>query len=70
MALCKEREGFEIPHLESIMMARSIKWLFKFQCYEEKTWNSIGKFFLNKLDQKFNETDFVIKCSNFNSLNI
>jgi hypothetical protein len=35
-----------------------------------ENWNAIGKYWLSRLDFKFNETFFICKCSNVSSLNL
>ena len=56
-----------IVNLDSNIDSRSIKFIYRIINEPIESWNAIGKYWLSRLDLKFNETFFDCKCSNISS---
>ena len=65
-----ENGGMSMVNLESYIDSRRIKCIYRIINEPIENWNAIGKYWLSRLDFKFNETFFVFKCSNVSSLNL
>ena len=57
-------------NLDSYINSRRIKSIYRIINEPIENWNAIGKYWLSRLDFKFNETFFIFKCSNVSSLNL
>ena len=57
-------------NLDSYIDSRRIKFIYRIINEPIENWNAIGKYWLSRLDIKFNETFFICKCSNVSSLNL
>jgi hypothetical protein len=62
-----EKGGMSI---DSYIDSRRIQFIYCIINEPIESWNAIGKYWLSRLDLKFNETFFVCKCSNISSLNL
>jgi hypothetical protein len=57
-------------NIYSYIDSRRIKFIYRIINEPIENWNAIGKYWLSRLDLKFNETFFICKCSNVSSLNL
>ena len=57
-------------NIDSYIDSRRIKFIYRIINEPIENRNSIGKYWLSRLDLKFNETFFICKCSNVSSLNL
>jgi hypothetical protein len=57
-------------NLDSYIDSRRIKFICRIINKPIENWNAIGKYWLSRLDFRFNETFFICKCSNVSSLNL
>ena len=64
-----ENGGMSMVNLDSYIDSRRIKFIYRIINEPIENWNAIGKYWLSRLDIKFNETFFICKCSNVSSLN-
>jgi hypothetical protein len=65
-----EKSGMSMVNIDSYIVSRRIKFLYQIINETFESWNAIGKYWLSRLDLKFNETFFVCKYSNISSLNL
>ena len=65
-----ENGGMSMVNLDSYIDSRRIKFIYRIINEPIENWNAIGKYWLSRLDIKFNETFFICKCSNVSSLNL
>ena len=65
-----ENGGMSMVNLDSYIDSRRIKFIYRIINEPIENWNAIGKYWLSRLDFKFNETFFICKCSNVSSLNL
>ena len=59
-----EKGGMSMINIDSYIDSRRIKSIYRIINEPIESWNAIGKYWLSRLDLKFNETFFVCKCSN------
>ena len=59
-----------MPNLHNILISKQIKYLYQIIVSEEAHWNMIGKEWLKRFDNEFNENFFICKCSNMKGLNL
>ena len=57
-------------NIQEFIDSKRIKLLYRILHEPLESWNAIGKYWLRKLDIKFNEKYFVCKCSNVSTLNL
>ena len=57
-------------NIENFSQSKQIKLLYRIIHEPISSWNAIGKYWLRKLDTKFNENFFLCKCSSVLSLNL
>ena len=57
-----ENGGMSMVNLDSYIESRRIKCLYRIINEPIESWNTIEKYWLSRLDLKFNETFFVCKC--------
>ena len=65
-----EKEGTGIINIQKFIDSKRIKLLYRILHEPLASWNAIGKYWLRKLDIRFNEKYFVCKCSNVSTLNL
>jgi hypothetical protein len=65
-----ENGGMSMVSLDSYIDSRRLKFIYRIINEPIENWNAIGKYWLSRLDFKFNETFFICKCSNVSSLNL
>jgi hypothetical protein len=65
-----ENGGMGMVNLDSYIDSRRIKFIYRIINEPIENWNAIGKYWLSRLDLKFNETFFICKCSNVSSFNL
>ena len=70
MFLDKSLGGVNMPNLHNILISKQIKSLYQIIVSEEAHWNMIGKEWLKRFDNEFNENFFICKCSNTKGLNL
>ena len=63
-----ENGGMGMVNLDSYIDSRKIHFLYRIINEPIESWNAIGKYWLSRLDLKFNVTFFVCKCSYISSL--
>ena len=61
--------GMGMVNLDTFIQARQIKSIHKILNSNADTWNVLGKWWLKKLDEKFDTENFLANCSNLNGLN-
>ncbi len=66
----KEHGGLDIPDIQTFIQSRKIKWIIKIRFSEIDNWNKIGHKIFTKLDEKYNEEYFLLKCSNLKNIEI
>ena len=57
-------------NIQEFIDSKRIKLLCRIVHEPLESWNAIGKYWLRKLDIKFNEQYCVCKCSNVSTLNL
>ena len=65
-----ENGGMGMINIQEFIDSKRIKLLYRILHEPLESWNAIGKYWLRKLDIKFNEKYFVCKCSNVSTLNL
>ena len=63
MALRKQHGGIELPDIENIIKSKALQWIMRIYFSETKTWNVIGKEYLQSCGTNFDQTNFLLKCS-------
>ena len=62
--------GMGMINIDTFIQAKQIKSMHKILSSKEDTWNTIGKWWLKKLDEKFDAENFLANCSSLNGINI
>ena len=65
-----KKGGMGMINFEFFIESKSIKLLYRIINEPIQSWNAIAKFWLRKLDQKYNEQFFICKCSNDSNFNL
>ena len=65
-----EKGGMGMINFDSFLESKHIKLLYRIINEPIQSWNAIGKFWLRKLDRKYNEQFFICKCSNVSNFNL
>jgi hypothetical protein len=65
-----ENGGMSMVNLDSYIDSRRTKFIYRIINEPIENWNAIGKYWLSRLDLKFNETFFLCKCSNVSHLSL
>ena len=68
--LPSEEGGIGMVNIDSFIAAKHIKNMHKIINSETENWNSIAKWWLQKLDNKFGINYFIETCSDLNGLEI
>ena len=67
--LDQAKGGMGMVSFESLIANTQIKLIYHIINEPIESWNAIGKYYLRKLDVKYNEHLFLCKCSSLNGLN-
>ena len=59
-----------MPNLRNILLSKQIKIVFNILETDYAQWNMIGKNWLQKFDEQYNDRFFLCKCSNIKGLDI
>ena len=70
MYLDKEMGGVNMPNLRNILLSKQIKIVYNILESNYAHWNMIGKNWLQKFDEQYNDRFFLCKCSNIKGLDI
>ena len=70
MYLDKEMGGVNMPSLRNIQLSKQIKIVYNILESNYAHWNMVGKNWLQKFDEQYNDRFFLCKCSNIKGLNI
>ena len=65
-----ENGGMGMINIQEFIDSKRIELLYRILHEPLESWNAIGKYWLRKLDIKFNEKYCVCKCSNVSTLNL
>jgi hypothetical protein len=63
-----ENGGMGMINIQEFIDSKRIKLLYRILHEPLESWNAIGKYWLLKLDIKFNEKYFVCKCSELQNI--
>jgi hypothetical protein len=66
----RDNMGMGMINIQEFIDSKRIKLQYRILHEPLESWNAIGKYWLRKLDIKFNEKYFVCKCSNVSTLNL
>ena len=70
MYLDKEMGGVNMPNFRNILLSKQIKIVYNILESNYAHWNMIGKNWLQKFDEQYNDRFFLCKCSNIKGLDI
>lgn len=65
-----ENGGMGMVDFSSFVETRRIKSIYRILHSPLESWNALGKYWLQKLDKKFDEKYFLCNCSNLSGLNL
>ena len=70
MYLEKSEGGINMPNFRNTLISKQIKLIYKILISDSTHWNAIGKHWLRKFDQQYNDVFFLCKCSNLKGLDV
>ncbi len=66
----KQEGGLNMIDIEAEIKTKQIKWMNKIAHEDLEEWNALGKFWLKHLDEKYNENNFILKCSDIQTIRL